>query len=101
MDYDPQYKSKVIYADLWYGFGWYLQMNVGKMPVFKNNQTLFVGPKDFNFTKEDNEAFDRELERIKPEYYISYWGTGVNMTFTSYEPVHKYRTFTIFKRIGG
>lgn len=101
IDYDPQYKSKIVYADLWYGFGWYLQMNVGKMPIFKNNQTMFVGPEDFNFTKEDNEAFDRELERVKPDYYISYWGTWGNMNFTSYEAIHQYRTFTIFKRKGG
>lgn len=101
MDYDPQYKSKVIYADLWYGFGWYLQMNVGKMPIFKNNQSMYVGPEDFNFTMEDNAAFDQELERVQPDYYISYWGTWGNMTFTSYEPVHQYRTFTVFKRKGG
>lgn len=101
MDYDPQYKSKVIYADLWYGFAWYLQMNVGRMPVFKNNETLYVGPKDFSFTMEDNAAFDKELERLKPDYYISYWATWGNMTFTSYEPIHRYRTFIVFKRKGG
>ena len=35
-NYDPNYKSKVIYADYWAYFSWYLKMNVRPMPVFKD-----------------------------------------------------------------
>jgi hypothetical protein len=96
MSYDPEYKSKVIYADLWSYFAWYLKMNVGKMPIFKNNQTMYVGPRDYNFTKEDNEAFERELERKRPDYYISAWK---GMNFTSYIAIQRFGTVTIFKRV--
>jgi 4-amino-4-deoxy-L-arabinose transferase-like glycosyltransferase len=96
MSYDPEYKSKVIYADLWSYFAWYLKMNVGKMPIFKNNQTMYVGPRDYNFTKEDNEAFERELERTHPDYYISAWK---GMNFTSYVVIQRFGTITIFKRV--
>ncbi|HHY00894.1 MAG TPA: glycosyltransferase family 39 protein, partial [Methanothermobacter sp.] len=39
-NYDPEYKSRVIYADFWAIFAWHLQMDVGKMPTFRNNQTI-------------------------------------------------------------
>ena len=95
MSYDPQYKSKIIYADMWPYFAWYLQMNVGKMPIFRNNQTMLVGPKDINFTDEDKAAFNRELEILSPDYYISVWE---GMNFTSYEPIVRFGRVTIFKR---
>jgi len=98
MSYDPNYKSKVIYADLWSYFAWYLRMDVKKMPIFKNNQTMYVGPKDYNFTREDNAAFDRELEKQRPDYYISAWK---GMNFTSYVAIQRFGTVTIFKRVGG
>jgi 4-amino-4-deoxy-L-arabinose transferase-like glycosyltransferase len=97
MSHDPQYKSKVIYADMWSYFAWYLQRDVGKMPIFRNNQTLFVGPKDYNFTKEDNIALNNELEKLSPDYYISAWK---GRTFTSYEPIKRFGNVTIFKRKG-
>jgi len=97
MSYDPQYKSKVIYADFWSYFAWNLQTDVGMMPTFRNNQTLFQGPKDYNFTKEDNIALNNELEKLRPDYYISAWE---GMTFTSYEPIQRFGYVTIFKRKG-
>ncbi|MDP3066374.1 MAG: glycosyltransferase family 39 protein [Methanobacteriaceae archaeon] len=98
INYDPQYNSKIIYADLWSYFAWYLQMNVGKMPIFKNNETMYVGPKDYNFTKEDNIALNNELEKLRPDYYISAWK---GMNFTSYVAIQRFGTVTIFKRVGG
>ncbi len=86
-NYDPNYKSKVIYADYWPLFAWHLQMDVGKMPTFRNNQTILFGAKDFNFTVEDEEIYDRELNKIKPDYYFFIWGNRRNMTFTNYEDI--------------
>ncbi|CDG65353.1 MAG: hypothetical protein PWQ15_296 [Methanobacterium sp.] len=96
MNYDHDYKSKIIYADLWSYFGWFLQTNVGKMPIFRNNQTLYVGPKDYNFTEQDKISFNNKLEEVKPDYYVSVWE---GMNFTNYQPIQKFGTVTIFQRI--
>lgn len=96
MSYDPDYKSKLIYADLWSYFGWFLQTNVGKMPTFINNQTVYAGAKDHNFTEEDKIAFNNKLEELKPDYYISVWP---EMNFTHYQPIHKVGVITIYQRI--
>lgn len=96
INYDQDYKSKVIYADFWSYFAWYLQMDVGKMPIFRNNQTLYVGARDYNYTEADKLAFNRKLEESRPDYYISAWK---GMNFTSYKSIHKFGDITIFKRI--
>lgn len=97
-NYDPNYKSKVIYADYWPLFAWHLQMDVGKMPTFRNNQTILFGAKDFNFTVEDEEIYDRELNKIKPDYYFFIWGNRRNMTFTNYEAIMRSGPVIIYKK---
>lgn len=94
--YDSNYQSKLIYADLWSYFAWFLQTDVGKMPIFRNNQTLYVGAKDYNFTEQDKLAFNNELEKNKPDYYISVWP---EVNFTSYHPIQKFGTITIYQRV--
>lgn len=94
--YDPDYHSKLIYADMWSYFAWFLQTNVGKMPIFRNNQTLYVGAKDYNFTEQDKLAFNNELEKNKPDYYISAWP---EVNFTSYQPIQKFGTVIIYQRV--
>jgi len=96
MSHDPDYKSKIIYADLWSYFGWFLQTNVGKMPIFRNNQTLYAGAKDYNFTEQDKISFNNKLEELQPDYYISAWK---EMNFTHYRPIQKFGAVTIYKRI--
>lgn len=96
MNYDHNYKSKIIYADLWSYFGWFLQTNVGKMPVFRNNQTIYAGAKDYNFTEDDKIAFDRELNKANPDYYFCVWK---DMNFTNYVPIKSFGQVTIYKRV--
>lgn len=96
MNHDPDYKSKVIYADYWAMFAWHLQMDVGKMPIFRNNQTIPLGAKDTNFTAEDKKAFDRELNKTNPDYYFCTWP---NMNFTNYEAIQSFGSVTIYKRV--
>ncbi|EKQ52696.1 MAG: hypothetical protein B655_1652 [Methanobacterium sp. Maddingley MBC34] len=96
MNYDHDYKSKVIYADLWSCFAWYLQTDVGKMPIFRNNQTLYQGVKDYNFTAEDKMAFDNELNKTNPDYYFCIYK---DMSFTNYEAIQRFGSVTIYKRV--
>ncbi len=94
---DPDLKTKVVYADYWPYFAWYLQMNVGKMPMFKDNQKLYQGIKDHNFTPEDKMALNNELNSISPDYYLCVWG---GMNFTNYQAIGRFGKVTIFKRVG-
>ena len=99
ISYDPNYGSKVIYADFSPYFAWYLRTNVTTMSIFKNNQTLYVGgTRDLNLTEEDYLKFEIELMRISPDYYISVAWDRMNFT-SSYEPIQKIVNVTIFKRV--
>jgi len=95
-NYDPDYKSKLIYADFWAMFIWHLQMNIGAMPSFRGNQTIFLGAKYDNFTEEDKKAYDRELNRTNPDYYFFTWG---EINFTNYKAIKKFGDITIYKRV--
>lgn len=95
-NYDPDYKSKVIYADYWAMFAWHLKMDVGKMPTFRNNQTILLGAKDANLTAEDKMSYDQELNKINPDYYFFTWG---KLNFTNYQAIHRVGSITIYKRV--
>ena len=95
MDHDPEYKSKVIYADFWAMFAWHLQMDVGKMPTFRNNTTILLGASDTDFTEEDKKAYDRELNKTNPDYYFFTWG---EINFTNYKAIKRFGDVTIYQR---
>ena len=94
-NYDHDYKSKVIYADYWAMFAWFLQMDLGKMPSFRNNQTILLGAGDNNFTAEDKKAYDRELNKTNPDYYFFTWG---KINFTNYKAIKSFGDVTIYER---
>ena len=99
INYDSNYKTKVIYADFSPYFAWYLRMNVTMMPLFIDNQTLYVGgTRNYNLTEEDYMAFRMELERKNPDYYISVLWSTMNFT-SSYKPIKTIGNVTIFQRI--
>ncbi|GAB4312148.1 MAG: hypothetical protein Kow0019_10930 [Methanobacteriaceae archaeon] len=77
-NYDPDYKSKLIYSDLWPTFSWYLKTDVKPMPFFK-----------------DNRAFNHELQKYDVDYYLTVYG---NRNLTSYEKVGQFGTVTVFKK---
>jgi hypothetical protein len=66
------------------------------MPMFRDNQSLYQGVKDFNFTSDDKNALNNELNRISPDYYMCTWD---NMNFTNYVPVARFGSITIYKRV--
>lgn len=43
-DYNPNFKEKIIYSDIWPYSGWTLQMNVRKMSQFRDNQAIYTVP---------------------------------------------------------
>lgn len=93
--YDPDYKNKVIYSDLWPYFSWYLKTNVKPMPIFKDNQKYYGGVKEFSLTPQDNMAYNKELDDNNVDYYFCI-RQGLNLT--SYEPVKQFGKLIIYKK---
>jgi hypothetical protein len=91
INYDPYYKSEVIYSDLWANSGWDLQTNVQIMPEFQNNQT-YIGLNDY---KPNSEAANNFLVNNNAEYYFSITN-GLNLT--SYIPIKQVGKVIIYKR---
>lgn len=95
MQYDPDYKSKVVYSDFWPYSGWYLKMNVSKMPIFRDGDILYCGAKNYNFTEQDITAYNNELESHNADYYFS-MRKGLN--FTSYHPIKQIGLLILYQR---
>lgn len=95
MEYDSDYKNKVVYTDLWPYSGWYLQMNVSKMPIFRDGEILYCGAKDYNFTEQDIAAYNNELESHNADYYFS-MRKGLN--FTNYHPIKQIGLLILYQR---
>jgi hypothetical protein len=95
VNYDPDYKSKIVFSDLWPNTAWFLQMNVQKMPEFKNNQKYYLNLKDYSPTKEDSDAANNFLVENNADYYFSIrdW---VNLN--NYDPINKFGYLTIYKK---
>jgi 4-amino-4-deoxy-L-arabinose transferase-like glycosyltransferase len=95
VNYDPDYKSKIVFSDLWPNTAWFLQMNVRKMPEFKNNQKYYLNLKDYKPTEEDSDSANNFLVENNADYYFSIrdW---VNLN--NYDPINKFGYLTIYKR---
>ena len=77
--YDTNYKNKIIYADSWPNFSWYLKTNVNPTPIFKDNQSFSEGIKNYNFNQQDSNAFNNYLTTNNAYYYLSVH-QGLNLT---------------------
>jgi len=95
VSYDPNYKNKIIYADKWSAFAWYLKTDVGKVPFFKDNQTFYYGVKDETISVTDNSAFNSYLDGNNVDYYFSV-RKGLNLTH--YKPIKQFGNVIIYER---
>jgi 4-amino-4-deoxy-L-arabinose transferase-like glycosyltransferase len=93
--YDPNYKNKNLYSDLWPNFSWYLKTNVKPVPVFKDNQTFVNGVKNETFDQADSDQFNNYLVTNNADYYFSV-REGLNLT--SYTPIKEFGIVIIYKK---
>ncbi|NYB51981.1 MAG: glycosyltransferase family 39 protein [Methanobacteriaceae archaeon] len=96
VNYDPEYKAKVIYSDYWPYTAWDLKRNISKMPSFRNNQVLYTGAQDYHFTIEDMIAYNSELDAHQADYYFSR-REGLNLT--NYKLIKQSGDFKLYERI--
>lgn len=94
-NYDPTYKSKVIYSDLWPNSAWYLQTNVQMMPEFQNNQKYYNSLNNYTPNKQDSIAANNFLLNNNAKYYFSI-RNGLNLS--SYIPIKQFGNVIIYKR---
>ncbi len=94
--HDPDYKNKVIYSDYWPYTAWHLRMDVGKMPIFRCNQTIYTGAKDYNFTEQDIQDYNQVLDNNHADYYFTRVGA---LNLTNYRLVKKVGDFILYERV--
>ena len=96
INYEPDYKNKVIYSNLWPYLAWHLKTDVKIMFTFKNNQAYLGGVKDnTTFTQQDNLASNNYLVDNNADYYFS--SDAINLT--SYKPIKQFGSVIIYERI--
>ncbi len=95
MNYDPDYKNKVIYSDIWPYFGWYLKTGVKPMPEFKDNQKFYGGVTDNNITPEENLAYNIELKNNNVDYYFC---NRPELNLTYYKSIKRFGDLIIYKK---
>ena len=96
--YDPDYKNKTIYSDLWPNFSWYLKTNVKMVPVFKDNQSYsggVGGVKNQTFNQDDIMALNNYLKSNNPDYYLS---VRQDFNLTSYKPVKQFGNLIVYEK---
>lgn len=96
VNYEPDYKNKVIYSNLWPYLAWHLKADVKIMFTFKDNQAFLGGVKDnTTFTTQDNLVSNNYLENNNADYYFS----SDPMNLTSYKPIKQFGSLVIYERI--
>jgi 4-amino-4-deoxy-L-arabinose transferase-like glycosyltransferase len=95
MNYDTDYKNKIIYSDLRPYLSWSLKTGIKRMPIFKNNQTYGGGVKNSTFTPEDSRVFNAFLVNNSADYYFC----TLEVNLTSYKPIKQFGTLIIYERI--
>lgn len=93
--YEPDYKNKVIYSNLWPYLAWHLKTDVKIMFTFKNNQALLGGSKNNNFTQQDISTFNKYLVENNADYYFS----SEEINLTSYKPIKQFGSLVIYERV--
>lgn len=96
INYDPNYKTKVIYSNLWPYSGWYMKMSIGMMPIFKSGQTYYTGAKDYSPDQQDCIETNNYLVNNSVYYYFS---SLQELNLTSYKPIKQFGNIIIYKRV--
>ena len=96
INYDPQYKEKVIYSDLWQFSAWHLKTNVKKMPIFQDGEAYYFGVKKYSISPKDNLEYNKELKSGGADYYIC---IRPELNLTSYRSVYRINDLIIYKRL--
>jgi 4-amino-4-deoxy-L-arabinose transferase-like glycosyltransferase len=93
-NYDPNYKNKIIYSDLWPYLSWSLKTDIKMMPLFKNNKKYEGGVKNSTFTPQDSMMFNNFLVNNNADYYFCVQ----EINLTAYKPIKKFGTLIIYER---
>ena len=92
INYDHNYKNKVIYSDLDSGFGWYLREDIKAILMYKDYKKYSL--ENHSITPADIKINNMLIEG-NADYYIS---NQKGLILTSYKPVKQFGNLTIYKK---
>jgi 4-amino-4-deoxy-L-arabinose transferase-like glycosyltransferase len=93
INYDPDYKNKIIYSDLSPNFSWYLNTTVKQLVLPTTNLTISNGN---NVTSNRDVAINNYLSSNGADYYLCDI-QGLNLN--SYKSIKQFGNVTIYQRI--
>jgi hypothetical protein len=93
INYDPDYKNKIIYSDLSPNFSWYLNTTVKQLVLPTTNQTISNGN---HVTSNQDVAIDNYLITNGADYYLCDI-QGLNLN--SFKSIKQFGNVTIYQRI--
>ena len=93
INYDPDYKNKIIYSDLSPNFSWYLNTTVKQLVLPTTNQTISNGN---HVTSNQDVAIDNYLITNGADYYLCDI-QGINLN--SFKSIKQFGNVTIYQRI--
>ncbi|MBZ2166163.1 glycosyltransferase family 39 protein [Methanobacterium sp. VT] len=93
--YDPEYRNKNIYSDLWPNYSWYLNTNVKMVPIYQTYKTLPNGNRVYSVNQADINAFNNYLINNNADYFFSDI-PGLNLT--TYSLIKQFDNIYIYQR---
>ena len=93
INYDPDFKNKIIYSELSPNFSWYLHTTVKQLVIPSSNQTISSGN---NVTSNHDIAINNYLSSNGADYYLCDI-QGLNLS--SYKSIKQFGNVTIYQRI--
>lgn len=95
-NYDPNYKTKIIYSDYYPYSTWYLKTDIKAMPILKDNEEIYARLRNINLNNDDYKQYEHKLQTNNAEYYFCV-NTKVNLTY--YKVINKFGDVYIYQKI--
>ncbi len=95
-NYDPDYKTKIIYSDYYPHSTWYLRTDINKMPILKDNKEIYARLKELNLSNEDFKVYEKELSQNNADYYFC---INAKINLTSYKVIKRFGDVYIYEKI--
>ncbi|WP_429222379.1 glycosyltransferase family 39 protein [Methanobacterium oryzae] len=94
-NYDPNYKTKIIYSDYYPYSTWYLKTDIKIMPILKDNKEIYSPLKNLNLDREDFKQYEHKLQTNNADYYFC---VNTKVHLSSYKIINKFGDVYIYQK---
>lgn len=95
-NYDPDYKTKVIYSDYYPYSTWYLRTDIKKMPILKDNNEIYAPLKNLSLDNDDFKQYENKLLTNNADYYFC---VNTKLNLTSYKIIYNSGNVYIYQKV--